>query len=83
MSKATLLYKMLNDCSAPNLKELLMRRNSNYDFRNSHTDPGPSQTETRIFLGKLALISTVVLNFGIIFRAKLKKRNQFSLSKTL
>ena len=41
MSKATLLYKILNDCSVPNLKELLMRRNSlqtNYDLRNSHTD---------------------------------------------
>ena len=41
MGKATLLYKILNDCSAPYLKELLMRRNSlqtNYDLRNSHTD---------------------------------------------
>ena len=28
MSKATLLYKILNDCSAPILKEALMRRNS-------------------------------------------------------
>ena len=28
MSKATLLYKLLNGCSAPNLKELLTRRNS-------------------------------------------------------
>jgi hypothetical protein len=28
MSKATLLYKILNDCNAPNLKELLTRRNN-------------------------------------------------------
>ena len=41
MSKTALLYKILNDFSAPNLKELLIKRNSlqtDYDLRNSHTD---------------------------------------------
>ena len=41
MSKAALLYKILNNFTAPNLKELLMRRISlqtNYDLRKSHTD---------------------------------------------
>ena len=41
ISKATLMYKILNDYSAPNLKELLKRRNSLqtfYDLRNSQND---------------------------------------------
>ena len=83
MSKTALLYKILNNFSAPNLKELLIKRNSLqtvYDLRNSHTDlalPKPR----REFLKKA--LSTVVLNFGIAFRAKLRKCNQFTLLKIL
>jgi hypothetical protein len=83
MSKMALLYKFLNNFSAPNLRELLIKSNSlqtDYDLRNSHTDlalPKPR----REFLKKA--LSTVVLNFGIAFRAKLRKRNQFTLLKIL
>ena len=83
MSKTALLYKILNDFSAPNLKELLIKRSSfqtDYDLRNSHTDlalPKPR----REYLKKA--LSTVVLHFGIAFRAKLRKRNQFTLLKIL
>jgi hypothetical protein len=73
MSKTALLYKILNDFSAPNLKELLIKRSSfqtDYDLRNSHTD---------LALPKPRL----VLHFGIAFRAKLRKRNQFTLLKIL
>ena len=41
ITKATLMYKILNDYSAPNLKKLLKRRNSlqtSYDLRNSQND---------------------------------------------
>ena len=44
ITKATLMYKILNDYSAPNLKELLKRRNSLqtfYDLRNSQNDLDP------------------------------------------
>ena len=77
---------ILNDCCAPNLKELLMRRNSlqsnSGDLRNSHTDLAlPKQG--REFLKKAVFTVSVVLNFGIIFRAKLRKRNQFILFQKL
>jgi hypothetical protein len=81
MSKTALLYKILNDFSAPNLKELLIKRSSfqtDYDLRNSHTDLALPRRE---FLKKA--LSTVVLHFGIAFRAKLRKRNQFTLLKIL
>ena len=58
-----------------------MRKNSlqtDYDLRNSHTDLAlPKQR--REFLKKG--LSTVMLNFGIAFRSKQRKRNQFTLSK--
>ena len=41
MTKATSMYKILNDYSAPNLKMLLKKRNSlqtSYDLRNSQND---------------------------------------------
>ena len=77
------MCKIFNDYSAPNLKEVLMRRNSLqifYDLRNSQNDvylPKPR----REFLKKAS--SIVVLDSGIISRPKLRKLNQFVHSKTL
>ena len=74
------MYKILNDYSAPKLKELLMRRNSTqtfYDLRNSQNDlalPKPR----REFLKKAS--SRVVIDSGTISRLKLRKFNQFARS---
>ena len=41
MTKATYVYKILNDICAPNLKDSLISRNSlktSYNLRNSHID---------------------------------------------
>ena len=40
-TKSTLMYKVLNDCAGPNLKDALMRRDlvqTSYNLRNTYTD---------------------------------------------
>jgi hypothetical protein len=83
MSKTALLYKILNDFSAPNLKELLIKRNSlqtDYDLKNSHTDlalPKPR----REFLKKCFKYSGAKLWNSLPREAK--EAQQFTLLKIL
>jgi hypothetical protein len=75
--KSILLYKILNDYTAPNLKESLTGSSFtqvNYNLRNSYIDlalPKPG----REFLKKV--LNTAAQSFGIAFLGKQKKHNQF------
>jgi hypothetical protein len=75
--KSILLYKILNDYTAPNLKESLTGSSltqANHNLRNSYTDlslPKPR----REFLKKRVL-NTAGQSFGIAFLGKQKKPNQ-------
>ena len=75
--KSVFLYKILNDCTAPNLKQSLIGSNSmpsSYILRSTDTDIGFPKPR-REFLKKVSNIAGQ--NFGIAFLEKQKKRNQF------
>ena len=69
-NKSVLMYRILNNRTAPNLKDLFTRNNElqvNYDLRSRCTDlalPNPKREFLKIALG------IVVLNFGIVFLLK-------------
>ena len=74
--RSIFLYEILNDYTAPNLKQSLVgtcTMPASYNLRSTDTDialPKPR----REFLKKL--LNTVGLNFGIAFLEKQKKRSQ-------
>ena len=81
ITKATLMYKISNDYSAPNLKQLLKRRNSLqtfYDLRNSQNDLDLPKLDVNS-LKKAS--SIVVLDSGTVSR--LRKLDQYARLKTL
>ena len=83
ITKAKFLYKVLSNSAAPTLKDSFIRRNillNNYNLRNSQTDL-PFQSHTENF-SKEAL-NIAVLIFGITFRLKLSKLNQFIYLKVV
>ena len=83
ITKAKFLYKVLSNSAAPTLKDSFISRNillNNYNLRNSQTDlPFQSQTEN---FSKEAL-NIAMLIFGITFRLKLSKLNQFIYLKVV
>ena len=75
--KSVFLYKILNDYTAPNLKQSLIGSNSmpsSYILRSTDTDIGFPKPR-REFLKKVSNIAGQ--NFGIAFLEKQKKRNKF------
>ena len=74
--KSSFLYKIINDYTAPNLKE----SRANYNLRNNYTDlaiPKPR----REFLKKV--LNTAGQSFGIAFLGKQKKHNQSIFSNKI
>jgi hypothetical protein len=81
--KSILLYKILNDYTAPNLKESLTGSSltqANYNLRNSYTDlafPKPR----REILKKV--LNTAGQSFGIAFLGKQKRHGQSIFSNKI
>ena len=79
LTKATLVYKILNDHSSPNLKAFLIKRNisqTTYDLRNAQNHL--AVPKARRYFQKRVL-DIVVLNYGMIFLVKLRKPYQYAL----
>jgi hypothetical protein len=83
--KSILLYKILNDYTAPNLKESMIGSSltqANYNLRNSYTDLALPKTEKGIPKKKVVL-NTAGQSFGIPFLGKQKRHNQSIFSNKI
>ena len=81
--KSILLYKILNDYTAPNLKESLIGSSltqANYNLRNSYTDLALPKSR-REYLKKT--LNTAGQSFGIAFLGKQKRHDQSIFSKKI